>query len=326
MNEADTAGQVYKTAKPHLDRALTSYCERVEGGLKAELTDYYVTGRVKAARSLIRKLRKDLGNPRTWDSIQDKVGLRVICSTKGDLKRADKWIEKSGLRVIERAVKSAEHDRLFYPGIHYIVEDEAVVGHDGKPIPCEVQLRTRAQDAWSVVSHKLLYKGLIDPPSKMKRIITRLTVVVEMFDDEVQRMMKKRSRLPVYRPAMMLEALDERFEGLTGEPSGGLPSLDLMLILAPAYLPEELPLFEQLIDRFIEEHTDLGALIDQHQPEGEQYVDSRDWLFTQPEVLSVLERLYSKPYMLLDVVTDTDIEDVVRKVSVSAGKPLPVAR
>ncbi|MEV8254965.1 RelA/SpoT domain-containing protein [Rhodoglobus sp. NPDC076762] len=327
MSSADSPGETYRAAKPFLDSALSQYCARVRTGLELELSDFYVTGRVKAARSLIRKLRKDMGNPRTWDSIQDKVGLRVICSTKSDLKRADSWISKSGFQVLERTVKTGSHDQLYYPGIHYVLVDSAVVDHESTPIPCEVQLRTRAQDAWSAVSHKLLYKGLIEPPNRIKRVISRLTVVVEMFDDEVHRMMKRRKRLAIYRPAMMLEALDERFEALVGEPSGGLPDLDLMLILVRAYKENELRQFENLIDRFLEEHRPvLVPLIEEHQPESSQYVDSRDWLFSQPEVLTVLERLYASPHMLLDVIADTDVEDVVRKVCVSAGKPLPSLR
>jgi ppGpp synthetase/RelA/SpoT-type nucleotidyltranferase len=324
MTVPESPGQVYKLAKPALDRALKTYSEFVEAGLQSVLTDFYVSGRVKAARSLIRKLRTNPSNPRTWESIQDKVGIRVICSTKGDLKRADKWLSSSTLRVIERLEMTASHDRLFYPGIHFIVDAEAIVDHEGNRIPCEVQLRTRAQDAWSVVSHKLLYKGLVDPPNKMKRVISRLTVVVEMFDDEVQRMMRRRRRLPVYRPATMLEALDDQFEALTGEPSGGLPDLDLMLILFHAYGSEEVDQFESIIDGFVSQHsTTLAPLIEEHQPESDLYVDSRDWLFTQPEVLCVLERAYEKPYKLLEVVAETDLEDVVRKICISAGKPLP---
>jgi len=324
MTVEGSPGQIYQLARPHLDAALRSYKDITQQGLKNEISDYYVSGRVKTARSLIRKLRKEIGNPRSWESIQDKVGIRVICSTKSDLKRAAKWLDGSGWNVVERAVKTADHDRLFYPGIHYIVENNSIVDHTGAVIPCEIQLRTRAQDAWSVVSHRLLYKGLIEPPSKMKRAITRLTVVVEMFDDEVHRMMKRRKRLPAYRPALMLEALDEQYETLTGEPSGGLPDIDIMQVLMNSYSAPDIDSFDSILKGFVQsKEQELAALIKKHQPDADTYVDSRDWLYTQPEVLCVLERAASAPYLLLHAIQDTDLEDVVRRTCVAAGNQLP---
>jgi len=324
LSQEGSLGKFYTQSKPFLESALTSYEAKLQGGLQGLLSDFYITGRVKASRSLIRKIRNGRGAPRTWESIQDKVGLRVICSTKADVKSADKWIQSHHWTVIERTVKKARHDKLFYPGLHFIIQDTELVDHNCDPVLCEVQIRTRAQDAWSVVSHKLLYKGLINPPKRIQRVITRLTVVVEMFDDEVQRMINKRRRLPAYRPAMMLEYLDEKYESITGEPSGIVPDVDLMLILANAYTAEEQADFESLIDTFCVNQAELlDGLLRKYQPESEAYLDSRDWLYSQPEVLSILERAVSKKYLLLAAVTSTDLEDIVRKTCITAHLPLP---
>jgi ppGpp synthetase/RelA/SpoT-type nucleotidyltranferase len=296
MSDPSSPADMYRAAKPFLDLALDGYKTWLEAGLTGVVSDFYVTGRVKTARSLVRKIRKEPSNPRSWTSIQDKVGLRVICSTKSDVKLVDEWLQAEGIVVVERTVKTGEHDRLFYPGIHFIVENGSSLDHIGDHIPCEIQLRTRAQDAWSVVSHKLLYKGL----------------------------MKKRRRLPAYRPAMMLESLDERYESIIGEPSLGFPDLDLMLVLQKSYGTEERKDFETLIAEFCDSGGGaLNALIRSHQPTADDYVDARDWLFTQPEILLVLERAGSKPYLLVEAVRNTDLEDVVRRSCVAAGHPLP---
>lgn len=329
MTPAGTArdpGELYREAKPFLDSARLYFEAEVRKLISGKVSDQYVTGRVKTARSLIRKLREKPGHPRSWSSITDKVGVRVICSTQADCKEVDYLIRASSLRLVKRKVMRGKPEELFYPGTHLIVEADTVVDHEGNAIPCEIQVRTRAQDAWSVVSHKLLYKGVITPPKRMQRVIKRLTVVVEMFDEDVQRMFVQRRRLRMYNTAIALEYIDRQYENLTGEPAEGFPNLAIMTILLNAYSKEELGNFEHLLEEFCKrEKVRVSELIVSHGPSSQDYVDSRDWLYSQPEILSVLERASTRPYLLLNAVQETDLEDVVRKSCISAGIVLPVS-
>ena len=326
MTNADQTadpGAMYRDSKPSLDAALRAFEDETRAVVNANVADAYVTGRVKGARSLIRKLREDRRNPRAWTSIRDKVGVRVICSTKKDCATAN---EVLGGRwtLLDRKVKKAGPDKLFYPGIHLIVEDPGIVDQNGDSIPCEIQIRTRAQDAWSVVSHKLQYKGLVKPPRRMRRVINRLTVVVEMFDDDIHRLFKKRAKLPSYATAVALEKAELAYERVTGDPNDGASDLTMMNTLLGAYADSERPEFGNLIDLFCdEERAVLARLIADHQPILDTYVDSRDWLYSQPEVIAVLERASNRPFLLANAIRDTDLEDVVRRTCISAGKPLP---
>lgn len=323
MTQARDPGQLYRAAKPHLDAALESYLTEVRAVVDATVSDALVHGRVKSARSLIRKLRKDPSNPRTWESISDKVGIRVICATRADCKAVDGAL-RSRWPDSDREVKKGAVDRLYYPGIHLSVTEEGFHDHEGSSLPCEIQIRTRAQDAWSVVSHKLLYKGVIEPPARMQRMIHRLTVVVEMFDDDVHRLFRKRRRLPMYEAALTLEALEGEYEAVTGEPVDGSPDLSIVSTLLQAYeSPSEAR--KAVADYCLSERDDVADLLLRHLPEADTYVDSRDWLFTQPEVLLVLERSNAKPFLLAHAIENTDLEDVVRKVCISAERPLPAA-
>lgn len=330
MNELEfpsqSASATYAAAKHSLDNALADYEQGLRAAVAPVIGDHYITGRVKTARSLIRKLRKDPSNPREWESITDKVGLRVICSTKRDCKLADKAIILQGWTVLERQMKTGRHDRMFYPGIHFIVSNGTSFDHLGNPIPCEIQIRTRAQDAWSVVSHKLLYKGVIKPPKKMMRVITRLTVVAEMFDDEVHRMIKRREHLPMYEAAVALELLDDKFEEIVGEPSDGAMDLDIMNVILTAYTPEERSRFAEIVADFCSERADeIRQQIEAHQPGVAGYVEARDWLFTQPEIISILERGRARESMLAHAVADTELEESVRKACSAIGIVLPRA-
>ncbi|CAN00155.1 GTP pyrophosphokinase [Clavibacter michiganensis] len=321
--ESEDLGRRYRESAELLQAALESYKGHVGNAVSSGVGDYILSARVKTARSLIRKARSDPNNPRSWASIQDKVGLRVTCSTSEDVRTVDELLQGESWIIVERTVKSGKEDRLFYPGIHYIVEVGSVVDSRGEPILAEIQLRTRAQDAWAVVSHKLLYKGLVRPPKTMRRVITRLSVLVELFDDEVQRMLKKRRRLPMYEPALALEALELEYESLSGEVSPASTDGVLIRLLMKAYAHEEQALSE-CVRAFCRAHRDtIQSSLIELAPDSSGYIDSRDWLYSHPEILAVLERAHAKPYLLIDAVRDSDYEDVIRKSCVSAGIILP---
>lgn len=314
----------YRAAKPHLDAALGHYQDSVKELLRGKVLEHYVIGRVKTARSLIRKLRENPSDPKSWDSITDKVGVRVICTTKTDCDTATDLIGAGPWTVLKQDRKRAKkHDRLFYPGIHLEIEAADVLDHAGAPICCEVQIRTRAQDAWAVASHKLTYKGVIKPPKKMRRLVDRLTIFVEVFDDEIHRLFKKRAQLPLYAEALTLEHLEDRYEGVSGEPTEGAKDLSIIAILMDAYDDAEKTKISDLVDEFCASYAGLTELVQGHSFNADTYRDQSDWLFTQPEVLVVLERARSKRFRLLHAVQNTDLEDVVRATCVTAGLPLP---
>lgn len=296
-----------------LEEANSKYRRLVRAIVGPVAGEHYVTSRVKTARSLIRKLSKTPGVSREWGSITDKVGVRVVCSTKRDCKAARRALEAHGWESCVTEVKTGKADKLFYAGTHVTVDDGVSKDSLGGAILCEVQIRTRSQDAWSVVSHKLLYKGLVKPPRRVVRVINRLTAVVEIFDDEVQRMFKKRESLPAYELARAVEYLDDRYEALLGEPGGAPTDLDIITVLWAAYEESERARFAELIGEYLDEEPDLGVRLREHQPNSASYVDSRDWLSTQPEVIAVLERAKHRESLLVDAIRDTDLEDIVRK-------------
>ncbi|UFN45187.1 RelA/SpoT domain-containing protein [Nocardioides okcheonensis] len=315
---------MYRAAEPHLHAALEHYRDAVENLLRGRVPEHYVIGRVKTARSLIRKLRSIPNDPRSWESITDKVGIRVICTTKVDCATATSLI-REGPWVVQKfeRMKGKGHDRLFYPGIHLDIEDSTMVDHAGLPIGCEVQIRTRAQDAWAVASHKLTYKGAITPPKKMRRLVDRLTIFVEVFDDEIHRLFKKRAKLPLYAEAVFLDHVEDVYEEVSGEPAEGVKDLSLIAILMNSYDDIDKPNAAALVRAHWESHPELAELVRDHGIRSDSYHDPSHWLFTQPEVLVVLERLANKRYMLLNAVQNTDLEDIVRSTAIAAGQPLP---
>jgi ppGpp synthetase/RelA/SpoT-type nucleotidyltranferase len=323
MSTEDPAA-TYRAAESHLNTARKHYEKTIKELLAGKAGEHYVISRVKTARSLIRKLREDPATPRSWESITDKVGARVICTTKADCEAAAELIQ-AGPWALKRYDKKKEtkKNRLFYPGIHIEIEAPGIVDHAGAPVWCEVQIRTRAQDAWAVASHKLTYKGVVTPPRKMRRLIDRLTIFVEVFDDEIHRLFKKREKLPMYAQGLALEHLETKFEEISGDPAEVAKDLSIMSILMGAYDEAEFARFNELIDDFCAKRTDLAELVREHGYRSESYDDRHDWLYTQPEVLMVLERATNKKYKLAHVVAPTDLAGVVRSTCIAAGLTLP---
>lgn len=320
-----SVASIYDASEEALKSACADYRRIVREVVKPVAGDHYVTSRIKTRRSLIRKLAKDgSSSMRSWSEITDKVGVRVICSTKRERKAAARALENHGWSSCTREDKRAGTRKLEYTGIHVTVHDRAHVDALGEPILCEVQVRTRAQDAWSVVSHRLTYKGLIKLPRGARRVVWRLSVLPEMFDDDIQRLFKKRESMPAFEMARALEYLDERYGAILGEPGAGPADLDIMAVLWSAYTPEDRASFSDLIEHYLADHAEICDQIRAHQPGAVGYMESRDWLSTQPEVLAILERGTNSEHSLAAAVVGTELSDSVEKVCAAYGIYLPI--
>lgn len=315
---------IYRDSHETLELARAAYERTARSLIPSDVLDAVVSSRVKDIRSLVVKARSSRGAPRSWASITDKVGVRIVTSTRADVRAVDRALAAGPWDVVERDVKSGGAERLYYSGTHFLVSSALFSDSIGGNVLAEVQIRTRAEDAWSVVSHKLLYKGLVEPPERMRRVIARLTVLVEMFDDDVQRMFRKRRKQAAYRPARFYELLEGMYEGLVGE--YGVPPADLELatMLFAQYLDVDPREAADQVRAFVaSERERLESLLAERSPKRADYLDSRDWLYNMPEVLAVLERAVRVPYALADVVRDTEYEAIVRRTCAAYGAPLP---
>lgn len=130
-----------------------------------------ITTRVKTLKSFLKKLEK-----KHWpqfyyptEIIQDLVGARVICWFIDDCEGIRKLISSSNhLKVIgdiEDYIKNPKPSG--YRSIHMLVNVgyDSVQRSDGNVViinedmVCEIQIRTKLQDAWGDVTHEFHYKA-----------------------------------------------------------------------------------------------------------------------------------------------------------------------
>jgi ppGpp synthetase/RelA/SpoT-type nucleotidyltranferase len=122
--------------------------------------------------------------------ISDLIGIRIICLYEDRIAIVAQLLMQS-FKLIEvtdkiTAVESTE-DSFGYKGLHLDLALPAELATQPKYLafadcPCEVQIRSLIQDAWSVLDHEIKYKKSI--PNELKRRINVLSALFELADRE----------------------------------------------------------------------------------------------------------------------------------------------
>lgn len=258
-----------------------------------------------------------------WGKTTDKLGARVITYTLRERAIVFDALNGSELEVlsIDDKQELAKPDELFYPGIHLQLHVPDARTSDGESIECEVQLRTQAQDLWSVPSHTLLYKGVVTPPLETARRIWRLSTLVELFDEEVDRAVTDVLTTPDYAEAYLLAIAEPRY--YTFVQRGGDRDLSIQVLheLNDAFPSSpDRGSYQEEVRQFTESEQDrLAQLYADYGPGSPFEADGKYWLFSQPESLLLLERVAMQPRRLRHAVAQTDLEYAVEPLYDASG-------
>jgi ppGpp synthetase/RelA/SpoT-type nucleotidyltranferase len=143
-----------------------------------------LSGRAKTVDSVAEKLsRKSYTDP--FIEIPDFAGVRVVCLFEADVSHVGRIVENV-FDVIERVDKleGLGADRMGYQGTHFVVSlgtDFAGPRYDQlQELLCEIQVRTVLQDAWALISHKLVYKHESAIPVLMRRSLNNVASLLEV--------------------------------------------------------------------------------------------------------------------------------------------------
>ena len=165
---------------------------------KASLKYHSVVNRVKKFDSLWNKAqRKELDDPFTMTDI---VGVRVVCLFLSDLNQVGE-IVKASFDILSEDDKIQGHDaaQFGYMSLHYDARlkktysgarYDQLVG-----IPCEIQVRTIAMDAWASASHYLDYKTEKDVPAELKRDFYALSGLFYVADQHFEMFFRSREHI-----------------------------------------------------------------------------------------------------------------------------------
>lgn len=298
MNTVDAALKQFVEFRPRLDQAGADVVATLKDVLGAEGISVRLTSRVKEIDSYRAKVMlKDYADP--WNDVTDKVGVRALVERAADVDLVHRIIKRSGcLPIIGVTDKRAELEveQLGYSGLHLDLTAPARDG-DLEKVGCELQIRTVAQDAWSVVSHKLLYK----PPKKLskkdQRAILRLGALVELFDEEVDRVTKKqrsasRAVGPRGRRSDLLSLVSMQYSRFASNEGYAELSRSTLVALQETIAEGERENYPQVLARYVDEHSEtLASLYNDYGAGSELSTSSAYLLWSQPESIAILERL-----------------------------------
>ena len=161
---------------------------------------HYIKKRIKTPSSIYKKMKT---NNLTLDKIDDIAGIRIVVHNKKDAySLLDKIKSDKSLKVkkVNDMIKKPQEDG--YRSIHILTEVDISEKKENQiKIPCEIQIRSIAEDLWATLSHRDIYKD-IELPEKLRQKMYELSnlldgadsfaeILMELVEDE-----KEKGELP----------------------------------------------------------------------------------------------------------------------------------
>lgn len=287
---------------------VADYVEEVLTSLQWDLglVHAQVAARPKEIDSVVQKIciRQKVAS---LPEMHDRAGARLVVSYLDDVYRALEWLkncDRVDVRSFEDKLDDLGDDKVGYLGVHadIVVPSAAIDGAGGVEgeLWCEVQIRTAAQSAWSIVSHDLGYKR--DPiPTTTSRRFNRLMALAEIIDEEIRAVRCEVLDLPGMRPRRVLYTARTIFGRFVPRPSNDETSARTLPAILLMYDDDELERIDNI----------LGAYAESDEVDLRRIYLSRNTrtapLLLQPESLLVLERLNHDPYEALDRWPDEEL-------------------
>lgn len=302
----------YFAERSALDAALSAWKSQISIGARKFDSGAIVSGRVKSYRSVLGKAYRSAGTVRAWSEFGDLVALKAVFPTTRGVTEFSEWILEQAGWCPSLDEKPGLPSDLKYQAKQFDLVSAEIKDSEGQPLRIEVQVRTAVSDAWYVVDHRLQYKGIVELPSDLKRKLNRLIVLAELFDEEVEAVLTRQVELPEYGVARLYDELirlsEELFDGhtRTSRPEG------LLELVLSAYNEEELEFLEASIKSFAAANgASLQGIITRHLHGSDSFVEHRDWIYYEPEVVLIAERASVKPSLLKATISGSDFEQFI---------------
>lgn len=325
-NAISAAVERFAAEREYFQAAADKVAARVRRAADQAGISVSVSARAKDVRSFHKKIfTKRYSDP--WAQVTDKAGVRAVVHKANDVDLLVSQLRYefgADLLSVEDKREFRNPAVLSYSGVHVQVIAEHKPGQ-GETIECEVQVRTAAQDAWSIVSHQVLYKPLLELPSKVQHSVYRLVALVEMFDEEVQRVMDMLPQLPGAEVLDLLEIAENKFLSLAHSPSNREVSVQILQAIVGSFEESERQNYETILEAFIDSERDrLRLLFEQYGAHSVvSYIPSY-LLFGQAESLILLERLTTKPHALVAQWRENGLpSEYLEALAGAAGIALP---
>ena len=251
--------------------------------------------RTKDVDSLLKKLIRKPEH--TYESLGDKLGARVIVKRLRDVKTVREAVATTFVcGTFEDTADRLAEDRVGYLSVHVDVallpSDQRFAEFGG--LNAELQIRTLAQDLWSAMSHDTTYKSGNVVDQGLKRRLHLLAALIEVADNDYQRVEDEIATLPDMPELQVLRALERQYYKLASRPGNAELSLRVIRLLWPLY--GKTPLEPNIyFEHLLAEHKDTLTKVF---AEASAIPADRSAFLFQPEVLMIYDQLARMPFKL----------------------------
>ncbi|PTQ63370.1 RelA/SpoT family protein [Sphingomonas sp. PP-CE-3G-477] len=260
----------------------------LEPRVAPDAVDYFLKAhsapRAKADQKLLEKaFYRNKGYHDPYTDITDKVGTRFVVLLGSDIAKVVDALESvPGWTKSKDRDYEAEQKRnpiaFDYAAVHFVVRPSSSIEYQGVKIladtPCEVQIKTILQHAYSELTHDTIYKPQIQATPTMQRDAAKAMALLEATNDYFEKV-SNQVAAAVNAVREITNSLSAIYRSSTGlEPS---PSL-LEGLLLEAY---EKSAGDDYLDRAARMLDEKPFLVDRIK----ERVARRNPLFSQPSVL-----------------------------------------
>lgn len=249
--------------------------------------------RTKEETSLLAKAfhrGKSYANP--YDEIEDKVGVRIVVLVSEEIRKVERAVQacdqwtatKARDFEEERTLRPFEFD---YQSLHYIVRSKPGLSHEGAAItantPCEIQVRTILQHAYSELTHDTIYKPNVQAEPEVKRAAAKSMALIEATDDYFTQVRERLAQIQA-SDQKVAATVDRLYRGFIRLDPDLSPLNTLMIDYYKRWVGND---FDADLQAFLKEKAFIADFIRERAPS--------DLLYRQPAVLLVYWAIKQSP-------------------------------
>ena len=287
-----------------------------------------ISARTKELLSIVKKIKKKRREKGREDysfqDLNDKLGVRIICTFQEEMETIDKYLDKYFvIKKAERKKETLDVKTLDYISNHYDACIKPSIKQFSKHthlqnLVFEIQVRTLNQHAWANTAHSLSYKQEADIPPSLMRKVYRLLSLYEIADDEFSAVNVALIKHPDNRVYTLLKKLESKFYRYAQVDYDRETSLFSIRIVLGYLSEEEVQIVFKELETFIKTNEEKIQRI---------FEENKDRYFeipflTQPEIFLIWFCLEKFSYSLTDNWVDDFDSDELEQIKTLWGNTI----
>jgi ppGpp synthetase/RelA/SpoT-type nucleotidyltranferase len=281
-----------------------------------------ISSRVKDNVSLAKKLIKKGVSNKSYNEINDRVGIRVVCKFRTDLSTVSEIIRRC-FEVIKEEDKASllMINEIGYKSFHFdciVPKSSGSAGELYEEIIGEIQVRTMCEDVWSELAHDIAYKPLSGLPDDIARQIFCIGGLLEVADDSIDRIYLSAADNIIVEPWTVSNLLESLYITLFPGVYDKELSAQLLADLLKTFKDWNFERFEQTLSAYTTKNKDKIIRVLKERKKKLPLFP----FVTQPEFLLIIYMMDNCPHELSknwsSIYPDEDLE----VVSIWWGKPM----